>query len=136
MFIFIPVPLQSAEQVIFIANKNVSADSLSGENIKNIFLGVMTKWPDQKKINFAIMSENSSDSKTHDRFTRVYTHKTSGQFQRYWRNQLFTGKQKMPPMCKSQQAMVDFVKEHDGAIGYVSSSASVENVKVITVIEK
>ena len=136
LFFFIPANLESATDIVFIANKNVGADTLTQTDIKNIFLGVMRKWPDQKKINFAVLNINSQDVAVHETFTKKYTHKTTGQFQRYWRNQLFTGNQKMPPICRNEKEMIRFVESQDGAIGYVSSSAPIQNVKVITVTEK
>jgi len=128
--------LESAMEVLIIANNSVHTDSLSKEEIKNIFTGVMSKWPDQKNIHFATLLPNVSNADLHEAFTRKYVKKTSGQFEIFWRYQLFTGNRKMPPMCKDEQKMIEFVKATDGAIGYVSASTSIPNVKIIAVSGK
>ncbi|MBU0992288.1 MAG: hypothetical protein KJ737_07315 [Proteobacteria bacterium] len=136
MLFIIPSNFESAMEVLIIANNSVHTDSLSKEEIKNIFTGVMSKWPDQKNIHFATLLPNVSNVDLHEAFTRKYIKKTSGQFEIFWRYQLFTGNRRMPPMCKDEQKMIEFVETTDGAIGYVSASASIQNVKIITVSDK
>ncbi len=78
--IFIP-GLTSAVEVTIIANKSVAADSLTKAQIKNIFLGTTTEWPDKRKITFYTISGNVA----HKKFVRKYTRKSADQFRNFWR---------------------------------------------------
>ncbi|MBU0996077.1 MAG: hypothetical protein KJ737_26575 [Proteobacteria bacterium] len=121
--------MASESEVLIIANKDMTINSLSKAEIKNIFLGMTTFWPDNTKITFATLVK----LEVHKRFVVKYTNKSTDQFRAYWRNQLFIGKGRIPKIFKTEQEIVNFVAKTDGAIGYVSPSAAIDTVKVITV---
>ncbi len=125
---FIP-GLVLAIEVVIIVNKSVKNDSFTKAEIRNIFLGTTTEWQNKKKISFYTLNKLGA----HKKFVRQYTRKSPDQFRAFWRRQLFTGKGKIPRSFKTEAEMVKHVAENEGAIGYVSSSASVDNVKLITV---
>lgn len=127
-FIYSPGSL-FASDVLIIANQDVTTDSLTRAEIKNIFIGITTLWPDKNKIIFVTLKE----SNVHKKFVRQYTSKSPDQFRAYWRRQLFTGKGRIPKAYQTDQDIVSFVAKTSGSIGYVSSSASIDNVKIINV---
>ena len=53
----------------------------------------------------------------------------------YWQRQIFAGHNTPPPEVDDDDAVIDFIAEHPGAIGYISSETSVSDVKVIKVVE-
>ncbi len=51
----------------------------------------------------------------------------------FWQRQIFSGRDVPPNELADDNRMLDHVRSHPGAIGYVSSSAKVDGVKVISV---
>lgn len=121
--------LSAAGDMIIIGNPSVSTSELRKQDVKYIFLGMKTKWNDGSKIVFVIQK----DSDTHKNFLENYIMKTPFQFSNYWKKQIFTGKGSSPQSLESDQAIINFVSETNGAIGYVSSSTSLDNVKSIRI---
>ncbi|SPD75091.1 conserved hypothetical protein [uncultured Desulfobacterium sp.] len=121
--------IASAGDVIIIANKDVSASSISAADLENIFLAKKTEWDNGQKIDFVTLQ----DCQTHDDFLTKYLKKTSAQFQRYFRSLVFTGKGKAPRAFQTEQSLVDYVAGAAGAIGYVSAGTNTSSVKVLTV---
>lgn len=129
VFILIP-ELHADDGILIIANKAVPLKQLSKSDLKNIFLGKKKKWPDQSSINFINLKYDSNPSEF---FLSHYIKKTPQQYMAYWRNQIFLGKGASPSVVNSESEIINYVKKTDGAIGYVSKSASTELVKIITI---
>ncbi len=53
----------------------------------------------------------------------------------YWQRQIFSGKESPPPEVGSDAAVISFIKSHPGGIGYVSSKAPLDSVKVLSLTE-
>jgi hypothetical protein len=66
-------------------------------------------------------------------FSESVLGKTIREVDSYWQGQVFSGKASPPPILGSDQAVVDFVRRTTGAVGYVSSSANTEGVRVLTI---
>jgi ABC-type phosphate transport system substrate-binding protein len=122
-----------ANDIVIIVNKGVAVESMEKEALRDLFLGNISVWPDDKKINFAILGS----SETHQSFVQTYTRKTESQFQAWWKRKLFTGTGKFPPKFSTDQEMIDYVAKTEGGLGYVSSGAAIgDGVKILTVTEK
>ena len=117
-----------AGEVVVIVNPSVSETTLSKKEVGNIYLGKKTSWSDGSKIIFVILPGNA-----HASFLKSYVGKTEAQFKTFWKKQVFTGKGSPPKEFDSDQAMVEFVAQTAGAIGYVSEGADVSKVKTITI---
>jgi len=115
-------------KVLIIANNSVAQESLNKEDVQNIFLGKMAKWPDNSSINFV-----TSETDVHEEFLKTYINRSSDQFRNYWRKMVFTGKGQKPKTFKTDEELIQFVSETTGAVGYVSTDAALKNVKTITV---
>ncbi len=119
----------SAGGVVVVANKSVSASSLSIEEVKNIFLAKKTQWRDGSKIVFVALKSGG----VQDDFLKSYLQKTSSQYNRYFRTLVFTGKGKAPRTFSTEAEVISYVSSTAGAIGYVSSETNTRSAKVITV---
>lgn len=51
----------------------------------------------------------------------------------YWKRQIYSGRGVPPPAVKTDEEVVAYVRSHRGGIGYVSPSARLEGVRVVTV---
>ncbi len=117
-----------AGDVVVIANKSVSDTSLSQKSVSDIYLGKKSTWSDGSKINFVMLKGSAQDT-----FLEKYVRKSASQFNTFWKKQVFTGKGSPPKAFDSDSAMISFVAQTPGAIGYVSAGANVANVKTITI---
>ena len=117
-------------RVVIIANKSVKEDRKSKDDIKNIFLGKIVKWEDGTKINIAVLKK---ENELHKTFAKDYTQKTTSQFEKWWRQMVFTGKGTLPKTFESQETLVEYVKENGGAIGYVDNADITGEIKIIAV---
>ncbi len=128
MVMFLPV-LSQAENVVLIGNPSVKTSTLSTKDVSKIFLGKKITWDDGTKI-IIVLQKNKT---THSEFLREYIHKSPSMFAGYWQRQVFTGKVVEPISFNSDQAVIEYVIQTTGAVGYVSTSANLDKVKTISV---
>ncbi len=113
----------------FIANSSVPGDSIAKADIKKIFTGVRIVWEDGNAITPVTMKSSAA----HKVFTKKYTGKSAKQFKVHWRHLAFTGRGTIPVEFNSDKAIIDFVAQTPGSIGYVSSLESSSSVKTIKI---
>ncbi|WP_051283852.1 substrate-binding domain-containing protein [Desulforegula conservatrix] len=118
-----------AGEIIVIANKNVPDSQLTKDEVKAIFLGEKTKWSNDSKVSFVVLKTPEDQEK----FMKDYVGKSPSQFNNFWKQQVFTGKGKMPEAFDDVKALLDYVAKTDGAIAYISSDAPAGNVKKVEV---
>jgi len=118
-----------ADDIVIITNKSVSTDTLKKEDIKNIFIGKMTRWDDNKKIKFVTLQR----SRVHKGFLKKFVKRTPEQYSRHWKKQIFTGKGNKPRSFKTQERLINYVAGTKGAIGYISPEVITDNVKLLKV---
>lgn len=119
-----------ADDIVFVANKNVCVDSLTKDEVRKIFLGKISMWPDNSPIRFVIVQQVD----THKRFVEKYANKTEEQFWAWWKRKLFTGSGTVPIRFVSEADVLIYVANTPGGIGYISSNVKIgDNVKVLHV---
>jgi ABC-type phosphate transport system substrate-binding protein len=135
IFLLFPcsVGADDGQNIIIITNKSVPADSLKQEDVKNIFIGKMTSWSNNEKINFATLPNGDE---IHRAFLKKFVKRTPMQYSRYWKKQIFTGKGKTPKSFETEKDLLEYVATTKGAIGYITTgqiSDGINDVKVLTI---
>lgn len=130
LLLFSHLPL-FCQEIHFIVNKNVQESRITSETVRNIFLGKKAKWNDGSRIILVIMES----SETHDVFLKKYIKKGPHAFLNYWRQKLFTGQGVPPISFDNETDLIEYVANTNNAIGYVSNTNSLENVKILNIIE-
>jgi ABC-type phosphate transport system substrate-binding protein len=115
-------------QSIVIANPSVKASDVSKGDLRDVFTGSSTSLGGSQVTPVLLKS-----GATHDDFLRAYVGKNDTAFRAGWRSLVFSGQASMPKSVDSDAAMVEYVAHTPGAIGYVSSGAPHEGVKVLGV---
>ncbi len=118
-----------AVDVVVICNDSVQTGALKKDIVQDMFLGRKTRWDDGQKIVLATLKEGEA----HDSFMGEYVCKTPHQFLNYWKQQVFTGRGKMPGAFATPQELIDFVKKTPGAVGYVPAGAYQNQAKILTI---
>lgn len=119
----------TAADIVVVANKKLPADSLSKDALKAIYLGQKGTLDNGAGIEIVILK----DSDIHNDFLQRYVNKTAAQFSNYWKQQVFTGKGKMPRQFDSESSLLEYVAGRDGAIGYCSGNADTNKIKIISI---
>lgn len=116
-----------AAPVIIVNPSNSS--QLSKKDIKDIFLGKKSHFPDGHKVRPLILKDAQSLNK---RFFRQYLHKTPAQFRAFWAIKSFTGKGLMPKSV-SVNKVVELVSENLQFIGYIDEQMVNQSIRVVPV---
>jgi len=128
LMIFAPV-IALAGEVKVIANASVKADTISAAELKRVFLEEKISLADGTHVEPVL----EKDGPVHEAFLQEYLGINEDDLQAYYRTLLFTGKGFMPKIFGSDAEVVAHVARTRGAIGYVSSAASVGGVKILAI---
>ncbi len=118
--------------IIFIVNKKLPIETLTMDEIKDIFQRKKTLWDDGDNITIALLE----GGRTHQSFVRYYIHKTPAQYHRYWKKLVFSGRGIPPLTFRSEKSLMSHIALTAGAIGYISSRIKPAGVKVIRIVTK
>ena len=119
----------SAGAVKVIANSSVKADSISADELKNVFLEETSSLRDGSHVEPVLAKGGAA----HEAFVKDYLGKSDAALQTYYRSLVFTGKGSMPKTVGGDAEVAAYVAKTKGAIGYVSSETSTEGAKTLQV---
>lgn len=129
---FILIVLFAAQvraDVIIIANNSVTEKKLERESLERIYLGKKSQWSDGSKVVPVVLKTGT----VHSSFLKRYLDRDASQFSTYWKQVVFTGRGVPPKSFPNETNLVKYVNETPGAIGYVSTMPTAENVHKIDV---
>lgn len=109
---------------------NTSEKELSEDQVKMIYLGKVSRWKDGKKIILVTLKKGT----THESFMTNCLNKRSRNFTLYWKQRMFTGRGVMPRTFNTEEEMINFVKNTEGAIGYISDTMTDSLPKAISIL--
>ena len=116
-------------ECLMIANNSVPETSLTEKDVKLIFLGKKIKWSDGTKIHKA----GIINVPVHEELLRKYIHKSPSSYSSFWKLMIVTGGGIPPKLFKTEEEVVKYVAERQGAIGYISSDTKHNGVKVLSI---
>jgi hypothetical protein len=122
---------QTPGALAFVVNKANPVDNLPFEDLRKIFLGERSRWPNGKKVTLVMQDEGKRERET---VLRQLYHMTENDYSRYLLQATFTGSvQRGPKLLSTAEGVVKFVSFVPGAIGYVYIEDAGDSVKVIRV---
>ncbi|MCG8457335.1 MAG: hypothetical protein MI919_13750 [Holophagales bacterium] len=129
-----PSPILDAQEdpgFKVIVNAQRPESTIEANRLSKIFLKKIKRWEDNQTIEPYDLDEKAE---ARDRFTRAIHRKSTSAIKSYWQRMIFSGRDVPPPEVDSDPEMIDLVAAAPGAVGYVSSAASLpESVKELTV---
>jgi len=117
-----------ADNVKVIANSSVRVDAISAADLRRVFLEERIALADGSHVEPVL----EKGGPVHVAFLE-YLGISEDDLQTYYRTLVFTGKGSMPKELGSDAEVVAYVARTRGAIGYVSSAASLEGVKTLAI---
>jgi ABC-type phosphate transport system substrate-binding protein len=121
IFAWLVVPGDArAEGLLIIANPNlIVATPVPLSQIAAIYLLRVTSWPDGSHI---VPVNREAGSRAREEFTQQVLQEDNAGLAIYWNEMHFQGK--MPPVVQeSEEAMIAFIRNVPGSIGYINGSA-------------
>lgn len=114
-----------------IVHRSNPVTSLTRAQVSAIYLKRMRSWPAGGEI---VPVEQAVKSRVREQFSRAIHGKDVPYVTRYWQRLIFAGRAVPPAELRSSSAVLDFVKTHRGAIGYIDAQTPRgDGVKVIVV---
>ena len=115
-----------AQDLAIIVNQN-NFESLTKEEIRNIFTGKLTQYPNYQTHIVVAVSE---DDKLRDYFNEKIIETSSRDLKKNWSRLIFTGKVDPPKVFNSTQEVIDYVARHRNAIAYVPLETVTNDVRI------
>ena len=119
-------------EIIIIGNGGLNETSLTMNDLKEIYMGEKKFWKNGQKINVSMLISCDTQQKFH----KLYLNMSLFQFVHHWKLIIFSGKGKFPKTLDTEQELINYVSETQGAIGYISSNTIIKakNIKVFSVV--
>ncbi len=126
--------LMAQEQPTFkvITHPENPVTSLSKTEVSKILLKKVSKWDDGQRVRAV---DQGGKGSVREVFTKEIHGRSLSSIKRFWQRQVFSGTDVPPPELASDGEVLEYVRKTEGAIGYVSTDASEDGVKVIDVTE-
>jgi len=118
---------------VVVAAPDVPVSTLTVDELSELFLKKNTRWEGGAEV---VPVEQSEEGELRLRFIREVHDRDLSAMKSYWQMQIFTGKASPPVTLEDDGAVLGFVANRPGAIGYVSPDAEVpDGVKVIEITD-
>jgi TonB family protein len=121
--------LSFATEVKIVANPSVKADFISVGELRSVFLAEADTLKDGSHVEPVFEREGA----VHETFVKDFLKQTNASLRSHYGELVFTGKAAMPKSFSSDAEVVAYVARTRGAIGYVSTSAGTDGVKLLNV---
>ncbi|WP_053981993.1 hypothetical protein [Marinagarivorans algicola] len=104
--------------IVVIGHPSVTAQNLTSDDIREIFLDKSAKLSKKKKSELVLLE---LDSKAATIFFKDVMRMTPSKFKSHWSKQIFTGKGKAPTYIANPQELIDYVASTPYAVGLVDT---------------
>jgi ABC-type phosphate transport system substrate-binding protein len=121
------VLLAKAEELLVIASPQVPESEITVEQLADIFTLKRSSWPNRIKM---VPVNREASSLEREKFSEQVFNLPPQELGEYWNRLRFQGK--LPPVIQtSDQAVLSFVRNVPGAIGYINANQNPQGVKVL-----
>jgi ABC-type phosphate transport system substrate-binding protein len=124
---------QSGKYVV-VVNPGNPIRRLNKNQLSRIYLGKLQGWEIAGKIEPVVVLDQKSDSPLRAQFTQDVLRKSLAEADAYWRKEIYAGRS-FPPLEQSEAEALAAVRSTVGGIAYVSPTADLKGVKVVSVQE-
>jgi ABC-type phosphate transport system substrate-binding protein len=115
--------------VVLIANKSVTADSISAAALQDIYIGRTMYWQDGQSVIITVLAGDAAADKALNEVSGM----DASQFKTFWQRMVFSGRGHQPNKADDVAALVTLVAQTRGAVALVPADADLKGVKQIEV---
>ena len=123
--IVIGFPAAANTSIVVVANTDNKKIKLNRQQVRNLFMGGALPY-DLEAIALP------PDNQTRVLFNTKVVGLTESRIQSYWAQMRFTGRKTAPKELNSERVILDYLKNNEGAVGYLPESLSLP--KELTII--
>jgi ABC-type phosphate transport system substrate-binding protein len=122
--------LSAAEQgFVVIVRRDEQGPVLDRAFVAEAFLKKRTRWPNGEVIRPV---DQRRDSNVRHQFSQNVLKRSVEAVRNYWQQRIFSGRDVPPPEVDSDAAVIHYVRENPGAIGYVTTAVDGDGIRVVT----
>lgn len=125
-----PAAATAQEGYRVIVHPDSEVSSVDRAFLKDVFLKRATRWPGDGVVRPV---DHQPEAQVRRKFSQDVLGRSVNAVKNYWQQLIFAGRDIPPPELDTDAKIVDYVRTHPGAIGYVSAKADVSDVKLVTV---
>lgn len=130
---FSPTPASAQNtRYVVVVNPGNPIRRLTSTQLSKIYLGKLQGWDINGKVEPVVPLDQKPDSPLRVAFTERVLHRSMTEAESYWRQEIYAGRSFPPPENEEAEALA-FVRSSVGAIAYVSASADLKGVKVVSI---
>jgi len=121
-------------EIAVIVNPANPVQTLTARQVAELYLGRTRSF---ESGDFAVIADQGRDAPLRAQFFKSATSMSMAQVTAYWSRLKFTGQVQPPQNMEGDAAIVDFVRRHHWAIGYVDKAAAPDNkVKTVLILKE
>ena len=122
-------PSAAAEPFQIVVHSSNPVSAMSAQEVSKMFMKKISRWQNGKRVAPVDLDEHSS---VRESFSQRIHAKGTAAIKAYWQRMIFSGREVPPPEKDSTEGVLDYVREHDGAIGYVPAGTPLgDGVKTV-----
>jgi hypothetical protein len=123
-----PARAQTTGPIAVIINRHNPEDGLAVEDLRHLYLGVRTAFPNRAPVLLLALPKLSA------RFYASALQMSPDQVKRYWIGQLFSGDSAVPPKeIANVIELKRLVARHPGAVGFIPAADADTTVRVVDI---
>jgi len=134
LFVGAPGAAAQGGKYVVIVNPANPIRRLSQNQLSRIYLGKLQGWDINGKVEPVVVLDQKPGSPLRDKFTQDVLRKTAAEADAYWRQEIYAGRS-FPPLEQTEAEALAAVRSSVGGIAYVSATADLKGVKVVSVQE-
>jgi ABC-type phosphate transport system substrate-binding protein len=121
---------EAAGDFWIVVHPDSSVTSVHRRFLAQAFLKNVSRWDNGEVIRPV---DQRTDAPVRRRFSEAILERSVDAVKAYWQQRIFSGRGVPPPELESDDAVVDYVQHHPGAVGYVSRTSALGKAKLIIV---
>jgi ABC-type phosphate transport system substrate-binding protein len=125
---FVLLSAMADAEVLVIGSPDIDVAALSEKTVRNLYLGKTVQLDNGTRVEVVDLPSGNS---VRDEFYEKVIGKDTTQIKAYWAKRIFTGKGSPPETRLNEIAVVKWVSEAPGRIGYVGSDTVSDSVRVL-----
>ena len=115
-------------QVVAVVSASNPAAAMSRNQVMDIFLGRVNRFPDGSQ---ALPIDQAEGSAVRDEFYLTFADKTAAQLKAHWSKIIFTGRGQPPRAVSNSSETKQLLAQNPNAIGYIERSAVDSSVRIL-----
>ena len=122
----------SPHEPVIIVNAMNTMSTIDRKSVVQFFLKKKTRWPNGELVLPADLGEASG---VRESFSDRVLGRSVSEVKNYWQRNIFSGHKVPPPEFEREDEVAAYVREHPGAVGYVSETSKAGGNKILSLQE-